>query len=186
MVDFVGSAKRTRFRRPAVVSVPLFAGGRRASVATKASPARPGSLPAVIGPLHNPSAFVFSESTQECDEPATYWGGQIKVGFIQNLDQGTSFVDAFDQVNAIHHRASGTIPFGDNEDVASSEFVDRSLELWAAPHVFAGRLLAEDGEQPSVRREAIWRSRFWAVVDTRAYPIFRILFRTDLLSIRHA
>src|SRR5580765_5883481 len=63
---------------------------------------------------------------------------------VEHLDEGAPGIDAFDEVDPVEHRAGCPIPFGNDQDIASAELVDRLLEFRPALGGLAGGLLAED------------------------------------------
>jgi hypothetical protein len=76
------------------------------------------------------------------------------VGLVEHFDHGAPCVDALDDVDAILHRPSGTVPFCDNEHVSPAERIDGFLQLWPAFDRLAGRLLAVDFMAPLGAKDA--------------------------------
>jgi hypothetical protein len=77
-------------------------------------------------------ALVFGHGGQEGDKAAAGERGEIEVGLVEDLDQRPASVDALDQIDAVEHGAGCSIPFGNDEDVTSAEFVDGLLKFGAA------------------------------------------------------
>jgi len=57
---------------------------------------------------------------------------------VQDLDQGAAGVDAFDEVDAIEHRAGCPIPFGDDHDELIAVCLQRPRKTGTVPLVVVG------------------------------------------------
>src|SRR5262245_63884180 len=65
-------------------------------LATHVHPTLAGSSSPVIGTLHDPLALVLHQGAQERDETAADRRGEVQVGLVEHLDQGTPCVDPID------------------------------------------------------------------------------------------
>src|SRR5262249_46062285 len=111
---------------------------------TKLGSAGFSGLSAVVGALDDPLSLVLGQSAQERDKATANRCGQVKVGFVQHLDQSPALVDALNQMDAIHHRAGHSIPFSYDHHVTGAELVDRLFELRTVCDVLSGHLLAKN------------------------------------------
>ena len=106
--------------------------------------AGPGTFPAVVGAPEDSLAVVFGHCGKEGYEPAADGCGEVKVWLVSHLDQGSAFADAVDDGDAVAHRPGGAVPFGDDQDVAGAERINRLLELWPSLDVLRRSLVPED------------------------------------------
>jgi hypothetical protein len=88
----LSSSNRTMHRRQQLMGVEL-------GLPTKPRSAGSSSLSSVIGALDDPLELVLGQGAQERDDATANRRGQVKVGFVQYLDQSAALVDALDQRN---------------------------------------------------------------------------------------
>jgi hypothetical protein len=66
-------------------------------------PRRRAAVRPLVGPLGNALALILGHGGKEGDEPAAERRREIEVGLVQDLEQGAARVDAFDDLDAVHH-----------------------------------------------------------------------------------
>jgi len=66
------------------------------------------------------------------------------VRLVEDFDQGTTPIDAVDDVDTVHHRAGRTIPLGHDQDVTCAERSSMAFSSCGVTNVLGARLLAED------------------------------------------
>jgi site-specific recombinase XerC len=91
-----------------------------------------GDAAAVGGAADDAFAFVLVEGGQKRDHALADGCGEVNVVAIEHLDFRAAVDDTLDDLDAVNHRAGGTVPFGQHQQIAGAERVDPFLELRSA------------------------------------------------------
>ena len=103
-----------------------------------------GDSAAFEGSLDDAFAFVLGERREQGEHPFSDGGREIEVGLVEDFDESAPFGDTGDDGEAIDHRTSCAVPFGDDQDVAGAEFGQDLFELGPVRKGLAGRLVGVD------------------------------------------
>jgi hypothetical protein len=134
-----------------------------------------GDLPTVRAAGKNTLPLVLGQGAEECDQASIDRRGEVQVRLVENLDQRPALMDAVDDRHAVDHAACGSVPLCHDEDVAGAQLINCLLEHRAVPHTLAARLLPVDDIAALSPQRANLPVQILCTLDTRAYPIFRIM-----------
>ena len=115
---------------------------------TKPCPTSAGCLAPQISAPDNALSFILSEGIQKRDEAAANRRRQVEIAPVQDPDQRVTSMHALNNCDSVKHRARGTIPFRQDENVAFAEMVNGPFELRPALNVLGARFFTEDFRAP--------------------------------------
>jgi hypothetical protein len=107
-------------------------GGREGRGPASDPAAFPCRLQPILRPFNNPLPFELSDRCENVKHQPSSRGGRIDV-FPDGPEPGTASLDQVDDFEKVFQAPGQTIVFGDNDNVAISEFLHHLVQFWTGP-----------------------------------------------------